>query len=115
MTPKSRLALRVAGWITLLPLLLLTAICLIKYTVWTAAASGGSVLPGQQPLIDHAKRLANLWVSGLATAEIAATILLFILLPARLRLFRLIIPVLAVPLVTGAIAYALISVGHPLH
>jgi hypothetical protein len=114
-TPRGRLALRVGGWTALLPMLLVTAICLIKYTVWTAAASGGPGLVAQQPLIAHAKRLANLWVSGLATAEITATILLFVLLPARLRLFRLIIPVLAIPLVTGAIAYALISVGHPLH
>jgi len=105
---------KIAGWIALLPLVLLTAICLVKYAVWTAVAGGSPGLAAQQSLVTHAKRMANLWVSGLATAEITATIILFLLLPARMRLFRLVIPVLAIPLVTGLIAYVLVIVGHPL-
>lgn len=112
MSPKGRLALRIAGCIALLPLLLLTAVCLIKYASWSAVVSGYTGLPSQHALVTHATRMANLWVAVLATAEIIATILLFILLPAGLRLLRLIIAVLAIPLVTGAIAYGLIIVGH---
>lgn len=108
-------ATRIAGWIALLPLLFLTAICLVKYAVWTTVAAGSPGLAGQQALLTHAKRMANFWIAGLATAEITATIILFLLLPARLRLLRLVIPVLVVPLVTGVIAYVLVIVGHPLH
>lgn len=115
MTTTRTTVKKIAGWIALLPLLLLSAICLVKYAVWTAVSSGSPGLADQQSLLTHAKRMANLWVSGLATAEITATIVLFLLLPRRLRLLRLIIPVLAVPLVTGLIAYVLVVVGHPLH
>ena len=108
-------ATKIAGWIALLPLVLLTAICLVKYAVWTTIAGGSPGLADQQALLAHAKRMANLWVSGLATAGLTATIILFLLLPARLRLLRLIIPVLAIPLLTGLIAYVLVVVGHPLH
>ncbi|MGA7522715.1 MAG: hypothetical protein WBW84_09535 [Acidobacteriaceae bacterium] len=109
------LAVKIGGWIALLPLVFLTAICLIKYAVWSAVVSGGSGLSSQQALLTHAKRLAHLWVSGLATAEITATILLFALLPARLRLFRLIVPVLAIPIMAGAIAYILVTIGQHAH
>jgi hypothetical protein len=36
------------------------------------------------------------------------------LLPARWRLLRLLVPVLAVPLVTGVVAWVLLMVGHQL-
>jgi hypothetical protein len=111
-TRNRTIALKVGGWIALLPLLFLTAVCLIKRAVWSAVVSGDAGLPAQQALVAHASHLATLWLVGLVTGEIAATIVLFTLLPARLRLFRLIIPVLAVPLLTGAIAYGLIIVGH---
>jgi hypothetical protein len=106
------LAVKIGGWIALLPLVFLTAICLIKYAGWSAVVSGYYGLPSHQTLVSHATHLANLWVSGLATAEITATLLLFALLPTRLRLFRLLIPVLAIPVVAGAIAYILVTVGQ---
>ena len=115
MTMTRTTATRIAAWVALMPLLALTAICLVKYAVWTTVAAGSPGLADQQALLTHAKRMANLWVASLATAEITATIMLFLLLPARLRLFRLILPVLAVPLVTGLIAYVLVVVGRPLH
>ena len=112
MTRNRTLAL-IGGWIALLVLLFLTAVSLIKYAGWSAVVSGNYGLPGQQA--GHASLLAKLWLSGLILEEIAATITLFILLPARLRLFRLVIPVLAVPLVTGVIAYALVILGQRVH
>jgi hypothetical protein len=114
-TRNRRLAVKIGGWIALLPLVFLVAVCLIKYAVWSTVVSGDSGLSSHQALLSHARRIATLWVSGLATAEIAATILLFMLLPVRLRLLRLIIPVLAIPVVAGAIAYALVTVGRHLH
>jgi hypothetical protein len=114
-TPQRTTVTRIAGGVALLPLVFLTALCLVKYALWTTVAAGSPGLAGQSALLAHAKRMANLWVSCLATAEITAILILFLLLPARLRLFRLIVPVLAVPLVTGVIAYVLVVVGHPLH
>jgi hypothetical protein len=106
---------RIGSWIALLPLLFLTAVSLVKYATWSAVAGGYSGLPAQPALLIPATRLAHLWLAGLVTAEIATTVLLFVLLPARLRLFRLVLPVLAVPLLTGAIAFALIAVDRHLH
>jgi hypothetical protein len=113
MTRNRTLAL-IGGWIALLVLLCLTAASLIKYAGWSAVVSGDYGLPSQQALIRHASLMAKLWLSGLVIEEIVATIVLFVLLPARLRLFRLFIPVLAVPLITGAIAYTLVVLGHQL-
>lgn len=115
MTANRTTITKVAAWVALLLLVLLTAICLVKYAVWTTIAAGTPGLAGQQALVTHAKRIADLWVAGLATAEITAIIVLFLLLAARLRLFRLVIPVLAVPLVTGLIAWVLVVIAHPLH
>jgi hypothetical protein len=108
------MAIRVCSWVALLPLLFLTAVSLVKYATWSAVAGGYSGLPDQPALVIHATRLARLWLAGLVTAELAATVLLFVLLPTRLRLFRLVIPVLAVPIATGVIAYVLLVVGHQL-
>lgn len=113
MTRNRTLAL-VGGWIALLVLLCLTAISLIKYASWSAVVSGDYGLATQQALIHHAGVMAKLWLSGLILEEIVATVGFFVLLPARLRLLRLFIPVLAVPLVTGAIAYMLVMLGHPM-
>ena len=112
MTRNGQIAIRVAAWLALLPLLFLTATSLIKYAGWSAVVSGYYGLPDQQALASHATHLAHLWLFGLVAAEIVATILMVILLPARLRLLRLIIPVLAVPLLTGAVAYTLVMLGH---
>ncbi len=112
MTRNRTITAKIGGWIALLPLLFLTAVCLIRRAVWSAVVSGDSGLPSQQALATHASHLATLWLVGLVTGEIAATVVLFTLLPARLRLFRLLIPVLAVPLLTGVIAYALVVAGH---
>lgn len=103
---------RILAWIALLPLVLLTAVCLIKYAVWTAVVSGDS---SQHAVVTHASRMANFWLSGLITAELTATILFFLLLPARLRLLRLIIPVLSIPLLSGGLAYGLVILGRHLH
>ncbi|HZZ40929.1 MAG TPA: hypothetical protein VFE06_17460 [Acidobacteriaceae bacterium] len=112
MTWNRRIAIRIGGWIALLPLLFLNAISLIKYASWSAVASEYA---GQQALVTHATRLGNLWLCVLATAEITATIILFLLLPARMRLLRFLVPVLAIPLVTGAIAWALIMLTRGPH
>lgn len=114
MTRNSRIAAKIGGWIALLPLLFLTSISLIKYATWSAVVSGYYGLPSQQSLASHAARLAHLWLSGLIFAELIATVLLVVLLPARLRLLRFMVPVLAVPLFTGAIAYVLLMSGHQL-
>jgi hypothetical protein len=114
MTLNRRLATKIGGWIALLPLLFLTAVSLIKYATWSVVVSGYTGLPSQQALLSHATHLANLWLCCLATAEIIATIILFMLLPARWRLLRLLVPVLAVPLVTGVVAWVLLMVGHQL-
>jgi hypothetical protein len=115
MPRNSTTAMKVGGWIALLPLLFLTAISLVKYASWSAVLSGYAGLPSQQAFLTHATRLANLWLSGLVTAEITATLLLFLLLPSRLRLLRLIIPVLAIPILTGAIALSLVMIGRNVH
>ncbi|MFZ0631067.1 MAG: hypothetical protein WA399_07560 [Acidobacteriaceae bacterium] len=109
------IAIRIGVWIALLVLLFLTAVSLIKYATWSAIVSGDYGLASQPSLVSHAGRLSKLWLTGLVTEEIVATVILFALLPARLRLLRLFIPVLAVPIVTGAIAWALIILGHGLH
>lgn len=109
------IATRIGGWIALLPLLCLTAISLMKYAGWRLIVGDDYFLHGRQALLGHANRMVKLWLSGLILEEIVATIVLFVLLPARLRLFRLIIPVLAVPLVTGAIAWALIMLTRGAH
>ena len=112
MKDGGRRALRIGSWIAVAPLLFATAVCLIRYAAWTAVVSGYSSLPNQHAIVSHAQRMANLWLSLLLTAEIIATVLLFLLLPGRLRLLRLVIPVLAVPVVAGAIAYLLVVLGH---
>ncbi len=115
MTWNRRIALRFGGWIALLPLLFLNAISLVKYATWNAVVSGYTGIPSQQALVTQANRMGNLWLCVLATAEITATVIMFLLLPARMRLLRLLVPVLAVPLVTGAIAWALIMLTRGPH
>lgn len=111
---RNRTLATVGGWIALLVLLCLTAVSLIKYVSWRLIAGDDNFLYGQKALVGHANQMAKLWLSGLILEEIVATIVFFVLLPARLRLFRLVIPVLAVPLVTGVIAYVLMMLGHQL-
>lgn len=106
-------AIRIAGWIALLPLLFLTALSLIKHALWSAALSGDFGMAAQPALLTHASHMANLWLALLVTAEIVTVVVLFLLLPARLRvLLRFVVAVLAVPLLTGLVAWALIVVGH---
>jgi hypothetical protein len=93
-------------------LLFLAAVSLMKYVGWRLIVGDDYFLYGPQA-ISHANRMSKLWLSGLILEEIVATVVLFLLLPRRLRLFRLLIPVLAVSLVTGMIAYVLIAVGLP--
>jgi hypothetical protein len=109
MDRNGRIAL-ITGSVLLLLLVVMSAICLVKYAGWSAVVSGYYGLPSHGQLVARASLLATRWLWGMAAGEIGATVVLLALLPSRLGPLRFIAAVMGV--VIGIIAYLLVIIGH---
>jgi hypothetical protein len=73
---------RLWGWILVIPLLLGSSICLLKYAGWSAVVSGHYGLPSDVELVKTAQHAATIYLWALiGLILIAVTIVLTILPP----------------------------------
>ena len=117
----SVLRYRIFGWLILLPLLIVTSICLLKYAGWSAVVSAYTGLPKEDGVVRSATHAGTGWFWGLIGMGVLATSLTAIILPlpssedfppGMRETMRVIISLALVIVGTAATAYLLVMIGH---
>lgn len=73
------------GWLLLLPLLLASSICLLKYAWWSAVYSSYYGLPSDTELVNAAQHSGIFYLWGLTGLTVAALTIAVIVLPPILE------------------------------
>jgi len=112
--------MQVCGTVALLPLLVGTAICLMKYAGWSAVVSRQYGLPKAQEVVSTASHLATAWLWGFVVFAMTSFGVALAVLPRRFENFspglrgsiRIMVALIIVAAGTAAIGSLLVTIGH---